>query len=302
MLCEEKHFSVVYFIVFSKNFKENASHLKEHFEKNFQNRYNYTCQLKTFSRTECLKYFGVLDDGDEISIIHNILKSKNLQRNSAIFLDETPLMATWSKSNYCDWLSLENSRTDVLLVVAFQPIVEASMMSTIPVDLVLPFTSVNVALTRSYRPTMSIFKALKDFHHLDIKRVGSEAKSGSMLIGSPPEIVNYDNVTDGLKTWMLHRIIKFRCNVDKIKILYTDATEEDARAIFEEKFFQKSLVHWKDFIGCEAPVIVSFYLPDDEYWTLMYNVSRAQQKVRNLSHLYLLLILESMQTALYLQK
>ena len=78
----------------------------------------------------------------------------------------------------------------------------------------------------------------------------------------------------------ISNLLKFRCESHQIQVLYTDNTERDAKRLFENTEFSSCLLHWRHFVGCEAPIVVCLFSPQkDESWQLMTMASRAQQQV-----------------------
>ena len=73
------------------------------------------------------------------------------------------------------------------------------------------------------------------------------------------------------------RMSKMKCKADKITILYTPSTEEDALRMFKDSF-PSSLSSLDEFRGCENSVVICVYSSDDDdTWQLMAMASRAQQ-------------------------
>ena len=277
LLLENEKFSTAIYVVFSKTV--NNSSLQEDAKKNFKSK-NENCQLLTFSRSECLSYFEIQDnDDDGLNIINQVMLSPKMESNMSIFFDETPISRP--KGQY-DWSLLKNPKPDSLLVVAFQPMVEAKNKNINPIKPILPSpTHANVELTRCYRTTASIFHSLESIKQLGMKMIKTTPEGVNFVSGGKPLMMNFREPSKDLITWINFKLTKMNCDKDNVKILCTDNTENDAKEIFKDSSF--SCDHWKTFIGCEVPVVVCFYSSElDQTWQLLNMTSRAQQQVRTI--------------------
>ena len=273
-MCEKKDF---FFVILNKN--SNASKLKEQFEQSFEKN-NAAVELFTFTRGECLEYFNVDEQKDDIEVIDSILKSKVMKEFSgktALFLDETSLSRS---NNNFDWSKLENSDLDICLIISFQPMVEAFGSNKKPIQLQLPSSNhVNINLTRCYRTSTSILRSLQSFHDLSIRRLETQEQAVDLVSGCKPTLLAYSEVNDNLKIWLHMNLIKLRCQKEQVTILYTDETKNDAFSMFTDSEFCGALVHWKEFVGCEKQMIICFYSSSEDEWQLFHIASRAQQQV-----------------------
>ena len=168
----------MFFVVFNSFSK--ASILKDDFRKHF--RKSETAKLHTFTRDECLKYFKVQDNDDDIVVINHIIGK--LPSNSALFLDETSLARP---NNSFDWSSLDNPKPCTLVLISFQPVMDITKKSSKKVKLKLPANSDNIELTRSYRFSSSVFQCLEDVLYLsNIKTINSKPEPVDFIHGCKP--------------------------------------------------------------------------------------------------------------------
>ena len=276
-MCEKKDFTRVFFVIFNKN--SNASKLKEQFEQSFEKK-NAEVKLFTFTREECLKYFDVDETEDDIEVIESIMTSKvmrNYSGRTALFLDETSLSRS---NNNFDWSKLENSDLDICLIISFQPMVEAFGSNKKPIQLQLPSSNhVNINLTRCYRTSTSILRSLQSFHDLSIRRLETQEQAVNLISGCKPTLLTYSKVNANLKIWLHMNLLKLRCKKEQVTIIYTDETKNDAFKMFNDSEFFGSLIHWKEFVGCERHIIICFYSSLEYEWYLFHITSRAQQQV-----------------------
>ena len=240
--------------------------------KDFRQQFQSSADLKTFVRQECLQYFAVEDNQDDIVVIQNILESDKLDIDSVIYFDETSIERP-GKSY--DWSKLHNRRSDVTLIVSFQPLQESRKANTKPVKLTFPSTAAHIELTKCYRASSSIFDCLRSVQYLNIKMIDTQADSVNVVSGSKPIIMKYTSVEDSLKAWILFHLLKLDCDPKDLLIIYSDSTKADAEDIFGKSPFASSLRHWRTIIGCESLVVVCFCSNEDT-WQMFSMVSRAQ--------------------------
>ena len=254
--------------------------MRETFRQCFKKN-NDRVELYTFTRDECLQYFNVADQDSDIEVIGRILESSVMKKDferTALFLDETSLSGT------LDWSKLENSNPSVSLIISFQPMVEAYGSNLNTIQLQFPTSNhVNINLIRCYRTSTSILKSLQSFHDLSIKRLETDVEAVDLVSGQKPRLLAYDTVNENLKIWLHITLSKLQCQKDQLTILYTDETKEDAFQMFpNDSQFHESLLHWKEFVGCEKPAIICFYSSThDDVWQLFHIASRAQQQVKH---------------------
>ena len=106
----------------------------------------------------------------------------------------------------------------------------------------------------------------------------SQVNPVDVVRGPNPTVFFYeDKVTNDMKTFVLH---KLRCSAKKVKILFTKNSLNAALKIFKYSRFSSGLTEWSSFIGCEAHIVVMFFLNKDKNWEFMQMASRAQYKVR----------------------
>ena len=279
MICENLNLKNVFFVIFNKS-SEGTSKLKQDFVQSYKNKNNAESKLQTLTRFESLQYFDVQDDEDDLKVIQNILLK--LPPSSVILFDETPIVRGKDKSN--DWSGLQNTRSNenISMIVSFQPLQESTTRNVKPVKLKLPSNAVKIELTRAYRTSSSIYHSLQEIKYLNFKSLNTEAQPVETVVGGQPIQLQYniaDDVQD-LKVWILCNLLKFRCESHQIQVLFTDNTERDAKRLFESTEFSSCLLHWRHFVGCEAPIVVCLFSPQkDESWQLMTMASRAQQQV-----------------------
>ena len=276
MICENLNLKNVFFVIFNKS-SEGTSKLKQDFEQNYKN--HVESKLHTFTRSESLQYFAVQDDKDDLKVIQNILLK--LPPSSVILFDETPIVRGRDKSS--DWSGLQNTRSNenISMIVSFQPLQESTTRNVKPVKLKLPSNAVKIELTRAYRTSSSIYHSLQEIKYLNVKPLNTEAQPVETVVGGQPIHLQYNMAdVDDFKVWILCNLLKFRCESQQIQVLYTDNTERDAKRLFESTEFSSCLLHWRHFVGCEAPIVVCLFSPQkDESWQLMTMASRAQQQV-----------------------
>ena len=68
-------------------------------------------------------------------------------------------------------------------------------------------------------------------------------------------------------------------SIDDVIFLHGDSTKDDALKAVENTPFSSRLLHWKEFVGCESPVIVSFVSKEEEPWQVLTIISRTQNQV-----------------------
>ena len=239
-----------------------------------------------FSQKEFLNHVGANEDQDATNVLKNIMASPILEPNSAVFLDEVPLERNKSKNRY-DWALLDNNRynkDNISLVIAFQPMATPNPSEGVgnsrPINLKLPSSAAIIELTRAYRTSCSLFRALQDFHYLSgIKMIETQPTPVNLVFGCQPTIINFSFPTLTLSIWITYKIQQLECSPEQIKILFTDETEMDAKKLFQDKKYEESMTHWKEFVGCESPVVICFHSSKDEMWSLFHSVSRAQLQV-----------------------
>ena len=277
LLLEDKKFSTAIFVVFSKT--ADNSVLQEDVKKNFRSK-NENCKLLTFSRSECLKYFEIKDEDDGLKLINKIMESPKMEKDMSILFDEVPLSRPVGGQGQYNWSLLKNPKPNSLLIVSFQPIVEAKNRNTNPIKPKLPYPQhANIELTRCYRTSVSVFDSLESIKHLGMKMIKTTPEGVTFVSGATPSKMNYRETSAALKTWIHFKLFQLNCNKDNVKILYTDNTKNDAEELFEGSNFSSG--HWNTFIGSEVPVVVCFFSSElDQTWQLLNMTSRAQQQVR----------------------
>ena len=276
LLLEDKRFSTAIYVVFSKT--ANNSLLQEDVKKNFRSK-NENCNLLTFSRSECLKYFKIKDEDDGMNLINKIMESPKMDKDMSILFDEVPLSRPVGAQGQYNWSLLKNPKPNSLLIVSFQPMVEAKNRNTNPIKPILPYPKhANIELTRCYRTSVSVFDSLESIKHLGMKMIKTTPEGVTVVSGATPSKMNYRETSAALKTWIHFKLFQLNCNNDNVKILYTDNTKNDAEELFKGSDF--SCGHWKTFIGSEVPVVVCFYSSElDHPYILLNMTSRTQQQV-----------------------
>ena len=210
-MLEDKRFTKAIYVVFSKT-ADNSS-LKDDVRKSFQSK-NENCELLTFNRSECLDYFEIMDDDDDgLNIINKIMESPKMESNVSIFFDETPIFRPKEHQQKYDWSLLRNPKPGSLLIVSFQPMVEAKNKSTTPISPTLPDQEhANIELTRCYRASVSIFDCLKSIKKLGMKMVKTTPEEVNFVSGREPLMMNYKDPTVVLKSWIHFKLFQLNCN------------------------------------------------------------------------------------------
>ena len=279
LLMEDKKFSKAIYVVFSKNVDNST--LKDDVKRNFKSR-NEECELQTFSRSECLDYFDIKEDDDDgLTLINGIMENTKLAKNTAIFFDEVPIFRPKGVQGQYNWSLLKNPKPDSLLIVSFQPMVEAKNKNTNPIKPKLPYPEhSNIELTRCYRTSAFTFQTLESIKHLGMKMIKTNPEPVHFVKGGKPSMMNYKETNTELKTWIHFKMTKLNCSKENVKVLYTDNTKNDAEELYKDSDF--TCDHWNTFIGSEVPVVVCFFSSElDHPWQLLNMTSRAQQQVLN---------------------
>ena len=195
---------------------------------------------------------------------------------TAIFLDEAQL-----REPTFDWTSLRNKTENTSLIISFQPFLEdLSLDNKVLIKLKLPTEDhVNINLTRCYRTSTSILNAVQSLHKLNIQRLDTEANPVDLVSGWKPTLVSFKEADESLKSWMNCELEKLKCPGDQLAIIYTSNTKDDAFFMFENSQYSNSLTYWREFVGCEKPVVICFYASSEEEWQLFHIASRAQLQV-----------------------
>ena len=254
--------------------------LKSYFKEQFQCPHK-EAEVEVFTFREILQHFEIDYVKDELEGINKIID--NLQPNTAIFFDETPIIRTEVDGEATDWTELRNNQRNIFVTVSFQPLIESVQKNLRPIKPKFPKKNAsNLELNRVYRSSKSIFKCVQDSIQYEngIKRLDCEASSIEFVTGREPIVISYRPPNDEIrfiKSWIQDQITKMKFKSDKITILYTPSTEEDALTMFTDSF-PSSLSSLDEFRGCENSVIICFYFSDDDdTWQLMAMASRAQQ-------------------------
>ena len=267
-----------YFVVMSGG-KGNLK-LKSFFKEQFQSPHDKEAEVEVFTFREILQHLDTDYIKDELEGINKIIH--HLKTNTAIFFDETPIVRTDVDGEATDWtgLRLRNDQKSIYVTISFQPLIESVQKNLKPVKPMFPKNASILELNRVYRSSTSIFKCVQDSIQYEngIKRLECEASSIELVTGREPIVVSYRPPYDVLiKLWIQEQITKMKCKSDKMTILYTLSTEEDALRMFKDSF-PSSLNSLDEFRGCENSVVICFYSSDDDdTWQLMAMASRAQQ-------------------------
>ena len=256
--------------------------LKTFFKEQFQSPIE-EAKVEVFTFREILQHLDIDDNiKDELEGINKIIH--HLKTNTAIFFDETPIVRTDVDGEATDWtgLRLRNDQKSIYVTISFQPLIESVQKNLKPVKPMFPKNASILELNRVYRSSNSIFKCVQRSIQYEngIKRLDCEASSNELVTGTgrEPIVVSYRPPYDVLiKLWVQEQITKMKWKSDKMTILYTLSTEEDALRMFTDSF-PSSLAALDEFRGCENSVVICFYSSDDdETWQLMAMASRAQQ-------------------------
>ena len=249
--------------------------LKSFFKEQFQSPFK-EAKVEVFTYREILQHFEIDYVKDELEGINKIID--NLKPNTAIFFDETPIVRTEVEGEATDWTDLKSDHRNIFVTISFQPLIESVQKNLRPVKPSFPKNASILELNRVYRSSKSIFKCVQDSIQYEngIRRMECEASSTEFVTGREPIIISYRPPNDGLIIlWIQDQISKMKCKSDKITILYTPSTEEDALRMFTDCYSLSSL---DEFRGCENNIIICFYSSDDdETWQLMAMASRARQ-------------------------
>ena len=258
--------------------------LKSFFKEQFQSPFK-EAKVEVFTYREILQQFEIDYVKDELEGINTIID--NLKPNTAIFFDETPIVRTEVSSveiydrEATDWRELRNDQRNIFVTISFQPLIESVQKNLRPVKPMFPKKASILELNRVYRSSTSIFNCVQDSiaYENGIKRMECDASSIELVTGREPIIISYRPPNDeirGIKLWIQDQMSKMKCKADKITILYTPSTEEDALRMFKDSF-PSSLSSLDEFRGCENSVVICVYSSDDDdTWQLMAMASRAQ--------------------------
>ena len=220
--------------------------LKSFFKEQFR-RPKKEANVECFTFREILQHFEIDYVKDELEGINKIID--NLKPNTAIFFDETPIVRTVVSTDdreASDWRELRNDQRNIFVTVSFQPLIESVQKNLRPVKPMFPKKASILELNRVYRSSKSIFKCVHDSIQYEngIKRMECEASSIELVTGREPIIISYRPPNDeirGIKLWIQDQISNMKCKADKITILYTPSTEEDALRMFKKIFLSPSL-------------------------------------------------------------
>ena len=279
MMENGKHQKKFYVDMCNKKWKQGLSQLTSFFKEQFKNPLDNE-ELKVFSYHGILRYLDLGAGKDDLETINKIIQK--IPSNSTIFFDETPIERS---GGTFDWSNLKNDRNDVLVLIAFQPLLESSKGITRPIKPLFPAKASVAQLTRVYRISKSIFDTLNDsIQYLNgIRTLACEASSVDFVIGRKPIILTYgskESVNDQervIRGWIERKIEDLKCPRSKVTILHTRNTKTDMETIFD--CLQYSHFQWDDFRGCENSVVICMFSSVDKAWQLMTMTSRAQQQL-----------------------
>jgi len=188
---------------------------------------------------------------------------QKIPSNSTILFDETPIERSGGSF---DWSNLKNDRSDVLVLVAFQPLLESSKGITRPIKPLFPAKASVAQMTRVYRMSKSVFDTHNDsIQYLNgIRTLACEASSVDFVIGRRPIILTYESKVSiykwesVIRRWIEHKIEDLKCSRSKVTILHTTNTKIDVEKIFDCSSLY-SHFHWDEFRGCENSVVICLF-------------------------------------------
>ena len=166
LLCEKaadlKMVNNIYYIVLARD--SDGDQLKKQFREEFQTE-NKDIQVHILDRQQAIKTFGIKPTFNEPKMIKLILKS--VPSHSLVFCDEVHMKvdSTQRKKDY-DWTGISNFREqdNVWLILSFKPVAERIAEKETLVNVTFPVEAKVVTLTKSYRQSVTLFKALQSFH------------------------------------------------------------------------------------------------------------------------------------------
>ena len=114
-------------------------------------------------------------------LTHEIdLVLETLPEKSVVFFDEVPL-----KKSQNNWSGIKNDREgEIEAIVSFQPLTHFQSSYNKPVGITLPKGASEIHLTRAFRTSFKLFKAIKSFEYLRVQmlKVGQNETDHSQLI------------------------------------------------------------------------------------------------------------------------
>ena len=128
-----------------------------------------------------------INKGEEFRYIQTFLFTngtnlvlETLPEKSVVFFDEVPL-----KKSQNNWSGIENDRKgEIEAIISFQPLTHFQSSYNKPVGITLPKGASEIHLTRAFRTSFKLFKAIKSFEYLRVQmlKVGQNETDHSQLI------------------------------------------------------------------------------------------------------------------------
>ena len=162
---KQKKCQKFYFVIMRES-RGGKMKLKAYFEEQFHKPHEGST-IKVFTFQEALKYFEIDDEVmDELDGIREIIE--NLDQNSAIFFDETPIVRSgvsliqeatdWTELSEIDMTEIE--KRNIFVAISFQPLLESVKKNSRPLKPRFPKNSSVLELNKVYRTSKSIFKCV----------------------------------------------------------------------------------------------------------------------------------------------